>query len=67
MAMSRSDGSMSLTIRPPMVMRPADAVSSPAMVRSRVDFPQPDGPTRTQKEPSGISSETPRTASNPPG
>jgi hypothetical protein len=41
-------------------------VSSPATMRSNVDFPQPLGPTSTQKEPSSMSSDTPFTASTLP-
>ncbi len=33
------------------------AVSKPAIVRKIVDLPQPDGPTKTQNSPSGISKE----------
>ena len=48
MAMSRSAGSTSLTMRPPMSISPPVMVSSPATMRSSVDLPQPDGPTSTQ-------------------
>ena len=34
-------------------------------MRSSVDLPQPDGPTRTMNSPSAISSETSSTASKP--
>src|SRR5207237_6470076 len=40
--------------------------SSPATMRSSVDLPQPDGPTRTRNSPSPISSETSSTATTPP-
>ena len=53
--MSRSDGSMSLTTRSPMRISPDEMVSTPAIMRSSVDLPQPDGPTSTQKCPSGTS------------
>ena len=36
--------------------------SSPAMVRSSVLLPQPDGPTSTVNSPSGIERSMPRTA-----
>ena len=36
-------------------------------MRSRVDFPQPDGPTSTMNSPSPISSSTSSTATTPPG
>ena len=51
MAMSRLDGCRSLIARPSMRISPAVIVSSPAMVLSRVDLPQPDGPTSTRKPP----------------
>ena len=41
-------------------------VSSPAIMRSSVDLPQPDGPSSTVNEPSGMASDTPFTASTPP-
>ena len=66
MAMSRSAGSTSLTTLPPMLMLPAVTVSRPAIMRSSVDLPQPDGPSSTVNEPSGIASDTPFTASTPP-
>src|SRR5690606_59058 len=34
--------------------------SSPAIIRSSVDLPQPDGPTSTQNCPSSIATSTPR-------
>src|SRR5215475_3902819 len=38
-------------IEPSMAISPSDTVSSPAMMLSRVDLPQPDGPTSTRKPP----------------
>ena len=55
MAMSRSLGATSLTTRVPMRMVPAVASSSPASIRSAVDLPEPDGPTRTISSPSPTS------------
>src|SRR3954452_12840866 len=55
MAISRSLGATSLTIRPPISMLPALARSSPAMMLSRVDLPQPDGPTSTANSPLSMS------------
>ena len=52
MAMRRSAGASSLTSRPPMESSPAPIVSSPAMMRSNVVLPQPEGPTKTQNSPS---------------
>ena len=64
--MSRSEGSIWFTTRSPIRTVPPEIVSRPATMRSRVDLPQPDGPTSTQKEPSGMSSDTPFTASTLP-
>ena len=66
MAMSRSAGSTSLTILPAIDAVPLVMVSSPAIMRSSVDLPQPDGPSSTVNEPSGMASDTPFTASTPP-
>ena len=52
MAMSRSFGGRSFTTRSPIEIVPAVISSSPAMDRSAVDLPQPDGPTRTMNSPS---------------
>jgi len=65
--MSRLAGSISLTTRPPMSMVPLVVVSSPAIMRSSVDLPQPDGPTSTQNCPSPTSRLMPLMASKPPG
>src|SRR6266705_694098 len=55
MAMSRSLGSTSLPTRPPISMLPALGRSSPATMLSRVDLPQPDGPTSTVNSPLSMS------------
>ena len=47
--MSRSFGSTSLTGSPPIRMTPSVGSSRPAIIRSAVDLPQPDGPSRTRK------------------
>src|SRR6476661_7622086 len=47
-----------LTSVPSMRMRPSETSSSPAMSRSNVDLPQPEGPTKTTKEPSSTSRST---------
>ncbi len=52
MAMSRSFGGTALTTRDPIRISPAVMFSRPAIMRSRVDFPQPDGPTRITNSPS---------------
>src|SRR5262245_26447656 len=49
MATSRSFGGTLLTIRSPMRISPPVMFSSPAIIRSSVDLPQPDGPTSTTK------------------
>src|SRR5258707_15597424 len=63
MAMSRSLGGTSLTTSPPMRISPAETSSSPAIIRSVVLFPQPEGPTRTTNSLSGMSRLILRTAS----
>ena len=57
MAMSRSFGSTSLTTLSPMRISPPEIVSRPAIIRSAVDLPQPDGPTSTRNSPSSMSSD----------
>src|SRR4030095_6970264 len=52
--MLRSLGSTLSTTRPPIEMWPSVCVSSPAMMRSSVDLPQPDGPSSTMNSPSAI-------------
>ena len=59
MAMSRSFGGTLLTTRSPMRISPEVMFSSPAIMRSRVDLPQPDGPTSTTNSPSSIRTSTP--------
>jgi hypothetical protein len=44
MAMSRSFGGTSLTTSPPIRISPPVMSSRPAIMRSVVDLPQPDGP-----------------------
>src|SRR5450759_213141 len=50
---------MSLQCLPPIKSSPEVMSSSPAIARSRVDFPQPDGPTKTTNSPSLISRSMP--------
>src|SRR6516165_7604742 len=59
MAMSRSLGWTLLTTRSPIEIVPEVMFSSPASIRSRVDLPQPDGPTSTTNSPSSIGIVTP--------
>lgn len=46
MATSRSFGATLLTTRSPIAICPREIFSRPAIILRRVDFPQPDGPTR---------------------
>src|SRR3954464_14810426 len=46
-------------------MSPEVMSSSPTIMRSSVDFPQPDGPTRIMNSPSSTSMLTSFTAGNP--
>src|SRR4051794_33706273 len=62
MAMSRSLGGMSFTTSPPIVISPAVISSRPAIIRSVVVLPQPDGPTSTTNSLSGMSRSMPQTA-----
>ena len=55
MATSRSRGPSSLARLPLMRNSPLEMSSSPAIIRSVVDFPQPDGPTKTMNSPLSIS------------
>src|SRR5215210_8031686 len=53
--MSRWRGGRSLTTWSPIKTLPPVMSSRPAIIRRAVDFPQPDGPTKTTNSPSGIS------------
>src|SRR5918992_4682193 len=53
--MSRSRGRTLLTSRSPMWIAPSSSGSSPASIRSAVDFPDPEGPTSTRSSPSAMS------------
>src|SRR3954447_18923599 len=61
----RSRGARSLTRLSSMYMSPEVMSSRPTIIRSRVDLPQPDGPTRIMNSPSAMSSEMSLTAGNP--
>src|SRR6187200_1268095 len=65
--MSRSFGARSLTTSPPIFRSPSEMSSRPAIIRSAVDFPQPDGPTRMTNSPSLIVRFMCLTASKPSG
>src|SRR5665213_693214 len=53
--MSRSRGDRSLTTRSPISISPLVTDSSPAIMRSAVVLPQPDGPTRQTNSPCATS------------
>src|SRR3954447_4263305 len=63
--MSRSRGASSFTRSPPMTSSPSEISSRPATIRSAVDLPQPEGPTRIMNSPSPISRFMSLTASWP--
>ena len=65
--MSRSLGDLSLTTWPPMRSSPELMSSSPAIMLSVVDFPQPEGPTRMMNSPSAMSRLMSSTATAPSG
>src|SRR3954467_9102667 len=60
--MLRLAGGSAVTSRSPIRMRPPSAASRPAMSRSGVDLPQPDGPSKTLSVPCARRKETPSTA-----
>src|SRR3954454_19781557 len=66
MAMPRSPGSTSLTGLPPMAISPPETSSRPAIIRSSVDLPQPEGPTNTMNSPSSTVRLAPWMVSNAP-
>ena len=59
MAMLRSLAATPFMATPPISMLPSLALSSPAMMFSSVDLPQPDGPTRIANSPLSISRSMP--------
>src|SRR6202049_4837808 len=65
MAMSRARGAGSLTTRSAMRTSPSVISSRPAIMRSAVVLPQPDGPTRQMNSPSAMSRLSLSTASVP--
>src|SRR5262245_39499385 len=52
--MSRSEARLKATSSPPSRMRPEVGNSRPAIMRKVVVLPQPEGPSRQKKEPSGM-------------
>src|SRR6201995_5631406 len=65
--MLRSRGGTSRTGSPLSRMSPSDGSSRPAIMRRIVDFPHPDGPSRTMNSPSWTSRLTLFTATVPSG
>src|SRR6267154_2716506 len=59
MAKPRSPGAASVISLPSIEMVPEVVSSKPAIRRSRVDLPQPEGPTKTMNSPSLISKSAP--------
>src|ERR1700758_3457529 len=55
MATPRCAGRSRVASAPSIRTRPLDTSSSPAIRRKRVDFPHPDGPTKTTNSPSRMS------------
>src|SRR5688572_9528599 len=66
MPMSRLCTGRSVMSRPATWTRPESGNSKPAIMRSDVVLPQPDGPSREKNSPAAMSSVTPSTASTRP-
>src|SRR5919197_3862549 len=62
MAMRRARGGRSFTTLPPMSTLPSVGRSRPAIRRSKVVLPEPDGPSSTRYSPSLVRRSTPSTA-----
>ena len=62
----RSSGGSAVTSSPPKKIRPAVGVSSPQIMFSVVDLPQPEGPSSPTSLPSGTSKVRSRTAVTAP-
>lgn len=65
--MSRSLVRVVLTTFPSMTTSPDVGSSRPATMRSKVVFPQPEGPTMTRRAPWSTTRSTSRTAQVPSG
>ena len=59
-------GDVPCTVRPSISIAPPLRGSRPAMALSRVDLPQPEGPTKLTNAPSSTVKDTSRTASTSP-
>src|ERR687892_158748 len=66
MASPRCAAPSSLTRCPSIRISPDEMSSSPAIMRKRVDLPQPEGPTNTQNSPCSARRATPWTTSASP-
>jgi hypothetical protein len=66
MAIPRSEGGTSFTTRPSISSVPLVIFSSPAIMRRSVDFPQPEGPTKTISSPVLMSRSMPFSTSTVP-
>ena len=66
MPKSRSAGGRRETSRPPISIVPSSCGSRPAIARSSVVLPQPDGPRKQTNSPLVTSSETSLSATNAP-
>ena len=66
MAVARSCGDRAVTSSLPKRMRPASTRTKPAIERSSVVLPQPEGPRMAVRRPASNASDTPRSASTEP-
>ena len=66
MPKSRCAGGSRVTSRPPISMLPASCASRPAITRSSVVLPQPEGPRKQTSLPLSTSSETASSAVKAP-
>ena len=67
MPMLRRSGGRWVTSSPPRVMVPEVGATKPAIMRSVVDLPHPDGPKSEKNSPSRTWRSMPDTAAAPPG
>ena len=66
MLVGRRCGGTAFMASPSMVMAPLSGVSKPAIMRSRVVLPQPDGPSSAKNSPRATSRLTSLTTVRPP-
>ena len=66
MFVGRFSGPSRVTSTPAISTRPAEGSTKPAIIRSSVDFPQPEGPRMAQKSPWATSRSSGLTAATPP-